>query len=73
MDVLDNAWDYNHGEDETRMGMAPGLAGCCDEPFLMAKVGGRNEDTAQTQLDRSPSRLRTGHLFASPLRSWPCR
>ena len=45
-----------------RLGMALNEAGYCDKAFLMTKVGGRNKDIAQTQLDRLLSRLRTDCL-----------
>ena len=59
---LDNAWDYNDGLSETRMGR--GLAGRRDQVFLMTKVctHGRGARVAMRQLEDSLRRLRTDHL-----------
>src|SRR5688500_10459733 len=48
---MDNAWDYNAGVSETRMGKA--LAGRRDKVFLMTKacVHGRDARTAMKQLE----------------------
>jgi aryl-alcohol dehydrogenase-like predicted oxidoreductase len=59
---MDNAWDYNEGVSETRMGRA--LAGRRDRVFLMTKVctHGRNARVAMRQLEQSLKRLRTDYL-----------
>ncbi len=59
---MDNAWDYNEGVSETRMGKA--LAGRRDKVFLMTKVcvHGRDARTAMRQLDDSLRRLKTDYL-----------
>jgi uncharacterized protein len=59
---MDNAWDYNDGLSETRMGKA--LAGRRDQVFLMTKVctHGRDARVAMRQLDESLRRLRTDYL-----------
>ena len=59
---LDNAWDYNDGLSEQRMGKA--LAGRRDQVFLMTKVctHGRDGRTAMRQLEDSLRRLRTEYL-----------
>lgn len=59
---MDNAWDYNDGVSETRMGKA--LRDRRDRVFLMTKVctHGRNARTALRQLDESLRRLQTDHL-----------
>jgi aryl-alcohol dehydrogenase-like predicted oxidoreductase len=59
---MDNAWDYNDGLSERRMGRA--LAGRRDRVFLMTKVctHGRDARTAMRQLDESLRRLRTDYL-----------
>ena len=59
---MDNAWDYNEGVSEIRMGKA--LKGCRDQVFLMTKVctHGRDGRTAMRQLEESLSRLQTDHL-----------
>jgi uncharacterized protein len=59
---LDNAWDYNDGLSEKRMGKA--IADRRDRVFLMTKVctHGRNGKVAMRQLEDSLRRLRTDHL-----------
>ena len=59
---MDNAWDYNDGVSETRMGKA--LAGRRDQVFLMTKVctHGRDAKVAMRQLEQSLKRLRTDYL-----------
>ena len=59
---MDNAWDYNEGVSETRMGKA--LAGRRDKVFLMTKVcvHGRDARTAMRQLEDSLRRLKTDYL-----------
>lgn len=59
---LDNAWDYNDGLSEERMGQA--IAGRRDQVFLMTKVctHGRNAKVAMRQLEDSLRRLRTDHI-----------
>jgi aryl-alcohol dehydrogenase-like predicted oxidoreductase len=59
---LDNAWDYNDGLSETRMGQA--IADRRDRVFLMTKVctHGRDGKVAMRQLEDSLRRLHTDHL-----------
>jgi aryl-alcohol dehydrogenase-like predicted oxidoreductase len=59
---MDNAWDYNEGVSETRMGKA--LAGRRDKVFLMTKActHGRDAHTAMRQLEDSLRRLKTDYL-----------
>ncbi len=59
---MDNAWDYNEGVSETRMGKA--LADRRDKVFLMTKVctHGRDARTAMKQLEDSLRRLKTDYL-----------
>ena len=59
---LDNAWDYNGGNSERRMGKA--IADRRDSVFLMTKVctHGRDGKVAMRQLEESLKRLRTDHL-----------
>lgn len=59
---LDNAWDYNEGLSEERMGKA--IADRRDRVFLMTKVctHGRDAKVAMRQLEDSLRRLRTDHL-----------
>jgi uncharacterized protein len=59
---MDNAWDYNDGVSETRMGKA--LVGRRDKVFLMTKAcpHGRDARTAMRQLEDSLRRLKTDYL-----------
>jgi predicted aldo/keto reductase-like oxidoreductase len=59
---MDNAWDYNDGVSEERMGKA--LRGRRDQVFLMTKLctHGRDGRTAMRQLEESLRRLGTDHL-----------
>jgi uncharacterized protein len=59
---MDNAWDYNDGVSETRMGKA--LVGRRDQVFLMTKAcpHGRDARTAMRQLEDSLRRLKTDYL-----------
>ena len=59
---MDNAWDYNEGVSETRMGKA--LIGRRDTVFLMTKAcpHGRDARTAMRQLEDSLRRLKTDYL-----------
>jgi aryl-alcohol dehydrogenase-like predicted oxidoreductase len=59
---LDNAWDYNGGLSEERMGKA--IADRRERVFLMTKVctHGRDGKVAMRQLEESLRRLRTDHL-----------
>jgi aryl-alcohol dehydrogenase-like predicted oxidoreductase len=59
---MDNAWDYNEGVSEIRMGKA--IKDRRDRVFLMTKVctHGRDARTAMRQLEESLTRLQTDHL-----------
>lgn len=59
---MDNAWDYNDGLSEERMGRA--LRGRRDKVFLMTKVctHGRDARVAMKQLEDSLRRLGTDYL-----------
>jgi predicted aldo/keto reductase-like oxidoreductase len=59
---MDNAWDYNDGLSETRMGKA--IHDRRDQVFLMTKVctHGRDAKVAMRQLEQSLKRLRTDYL-----------
>lgn len=59
---LDNAWDYNEGLSETRMGKA--IHDRRDQVFLMTKVctHGRDAKVAMKQLEQSLKRLKTDYL-----------
>ena len=54
---MDNSWDYNEGESETRMGKAL-KDGYREKVFLMTKIDGRSKADAAQQLDDSLKRLR---------------
>jgi aryl-alcohol dehydrogenase-like predicted oxidoreductase len=62
INFLDNAWDYNDGVSEARMGKA--IAHRRDRVFLMTKLctHGRDARTAMRQLEDSLRRLRTEYL-----------
>jgi aryl-alcohol dehydrogenase-like predicted oxidoreductase len=53
---LDNCWDYNDGESETRMGKAL-RDGYRQKAFVMTKIDGRSKAAATKQLDQSLRRL----------------
>src|SRR5215212_10553201 len=59
---MDNAWEYNEGTSEIRMGQA--IKDRRDRVFLMTKVctHGRDGKTAMRQLEQSLRRLKTDHL-----------
>ncbi len=58
INFMDNCWDYNDGQSETRMGKAL-RDGYRRKVFLMTKVDGRDRKTAQSQIDESLKRLQT--------------
>lgn len=58
---MDNAWDYNDGASEIRMGKAL-RDGYRDRVFLMTKIDGRSRQEAARQLDQSLRRLGTDHI-----------
>lgn len=57
---LDNAWEYNRGESERRMGEA--IHDRRDRVFLMTKVCARDAQGAMANLEESLRRLQTDHL-----------
>ena len=57
---LDNAWEYNDGRSEERMGRA--IKDRRDKVFLMTKVCSRERVEAERQLDESLKRLHTDHI-----------
>jgi uncharacterized protein len=59
---MDNAWDYNQGESEMRMGKALSQGGYRQRVFLMTKLDGRTKEAAARQIESSLSRLRTDHI-----------
>jgi uncharacterized protein len=58
---LDNAWDYNGGKSEERMGKAL-RDGYREKAFLMTKLDGRTRASAADQLDQSLRRLQTDRI-----------
>jgi aryl-alcohol dehydrogenase-like predicted oxidoreductase len=62
VNFFDNAWEYNKGVSEERVGKA--LQGKRDGVFLMTKVctHGRGKDVAMRMLNESLRRLKTDHL-----------
>ena len=62
VNFFDNAWEYNNGLSEERVGHA--LQGKRDRAILMTKVctHGRGKSVAMQQLEQSLTRLRTDHL-----------
>jgi predicted aldo/keto reductase-like oxidoreductase len=61
VNFLDNCWDYNEGESETRMGQAL-AGGYRQKAFLMTKIDGRTRSSAARQIDESLARLQTDHV-----------
>jgi predicted aldo/keto reductase-like oxidoreductase len=61
VNFLDNAWVYNKGRSEMRMGQAL-RDGYRAKAFLMTKVDARDAKTATSQLDESLRRLQTDHV-----------
>ncbi len=59
---MDNAWDYNMGASELRMGTALNVSGYRDRVFLMTKIDGRTKRAAQAQIDQSLARLLTDRI-----------
>ena len=59
---LDNAWDYNDGQSELRMGKALSDGGYRNKIFLMTKVDGRTRESAARQIESSLERLKTDHI-----------
>jgi aryl-alcohol dehydrogenase-like predicted oxidoreductase len=58
INFLDNCWDYNDGESESRMGRAL-RDGYRKKAFLMTKLDGRSAQAATAQLEQSLKRLQT--------------
>jgi aryl-alcohol dehydrogenase-like predicted oxidoreductase len=64
IDFLDNAWEYNNGESERRMGKALAQEGYRERAFLMTKncAHDRRADHSMVKLEESLLRLQTDHL-----------
>jgi aryl-alcohol dehydrogenase-like predicted oxidoreductase len=61
---LDNAWEYNHGESELRMGRALAQEGYRQKVFLMTKdcAHDRKANHSMLKLEQSLKRLKTDYL-----------
>ncbi len=64
LDFMDNAWEYNDGESERRMGEALAHGSYRDRAFLMTKncAHDRRADHSMVKLEESLRRLQTDHL-----------
>ena len=61
INFLDNCWDYNEGQSETRMGKAL-RDGYRAKAFVMTKIDGRTKQEATKQLDESLARLEADYI-----------
>lgn len=59
---LDNAWDYNEGRSEERVGKALSQGGYREKAFVMTKIDGRTKEAAANQIDDSLRRLQVDHI-----------
>jgi predicted aldo/keto reductase-like oxidoreductase len=62
INFLDNAWDYNEGRSEERVGKALAQGGYREKAFVMTKIDGRTREVAANQIDDSLKRLRVDHI-----------
>lgn len=62
INFMDNCWDYNEGESETRMGKALKDGGYRQKVFLMSKIDGRTKVEAAKQIDTCLQRLQTDRI-----------
>jgi aryl-alcohol dehydrogenase-like predicted oxidoreductase len=62
INFLDNAWDYNEGRSEERVGKALAQGGYRQKAFVMTKIDGRTKDIAANQIDDSLKRLKVDHI-----------
>lgn len=64
MTFMDNAWEYNDGNSEVRMGKALAMDGYRQKAFLMSKncAHDRKADTSMRILEESLRRLQTDYL-----------
>lgn len=61
INFMDNAWDYNEGISEVRMGKAL-QDGYRQKVFLMTKIDGQDRKTAEKQIHESLNRLQTDRI-----------
>jgi aryl-alcohol dehydrogenase-like predicted oxidoreductase len=59
---LDNAWDYNEGRSEMRVGKALSQGGYRQKAFVMTKIDGRTKEIAANQINTSLKRLQVDHI-----------
>ena len=62
INFLDNAWDYNEGRSEDRVGKALAQGGYRQKAFVMTKIDGRTKEVAANQIDDSLKRLKVDHI-----------
>jgi predicted aldo/keto reductase-like oxidoreductase len=62
INFLDNAWDYNEGRSEERVGKALAQAGYREKAFVMTKIDGRTSEAATDQINDSLRRLKVDHI-----------
>jgi uncharacterized protein len=62
INFLDNAWDYNEGRSEERVGKALSQSGYRDKAFVMTKIDGRTKEAATNQINDSLKRLKVDHI-----------
>jgi aryl-alcohol dehydrogenase-like predicted oxidoreductase len=62
INFLDNAWDYNEGRSEERVGKALSQGGYRNKAFVMTKIDGRTKETATNQINDSLRRLKVDHI-----------
>jgi aryl-alcohol dehydrogenase-like predicted oxidoreductase len=62
INFLDNAWDYNEGRSEQRVGKALSQGGYREKAFVMTKIDGRTKEVANNQIDDSLRRLKVDHI-----------
>jgi aryl-alcohol dehydrogenase-like predicted oxidoreductase len=59
---LDNAWDYNEGRSEQRVGEALSQGGYREKAFVMTKIDGRTKEVATNQINDSLRRLKVDYI-----------
>jgi predicted aldo/keto reductase-like oxidoreductase len=62
INFLDNAWDYNEGRSEERVGKALAEGSYRQKAFVMTKIDGRTKEVAANQIDDSLKRLKVDHI-----------
>lgn len=62
INFLDNAWDYNEGRSEERVGKALAQGSYRQKAFVMTKIDGRTKEVAANQINDSLKRLKVDHI-----------